>query len=130
MQVFQIMSQPAVSVGPDTPVREIARLLLGNRISGVPVVDADNRPIGMVVGTFLAVFFVPMFFVVVRRVFKSSARERERFAEHAAQAGITAEAAHAYVNAAEEGLSEEERRSMHEGADTPPANGAKKDAHE
>ncbi|MGB3067305.1 MAG: efflux RND transporter permease subunit [Ottowia sp.] len=85
---------------------------------------------GMVVGTFLAVFFVPMFFVVVRRVFKSSARERERFAEHAAQAGITAEAAHAYVNAAEEGLSEEERRSMHEGADTPSANGAKKDAHE
>ena len=48
MQVFQIMSQPAVSVGPDTPVREIARLLLGNRISGVPVVDADNRPIGMI----------------------------------------------------------------------------------
>lgn len=48
MKVSQIMTQPAVSVGPDASVRDIARLLLRNRISGVPVVDADNRPIGMV----------------------------------------------------------------------------------
>ncbi|WP_084651448.1 efflux RND transporter permease subunit [Ottowia thiooxydans] len=84
---------------------------------------------GMVVGTFLAVFFVPIFFVVVRKIFKSSPRERERYAEHAAQAGITPEAAHAYVEAAEHGLSAEERRAMHEGAE-PPVAGAKKDSHD
>ena len=85
---------------------------------------------GMIVGTSLAVFFVPIFFVVVRRIFKTTARERERFAEHAANAGITADAAHAYVEAAEEGLSDEERRAMHEGAEPPPAKNAKKDSHE
>ena len=71
---------------------------------------------GIIVGTTLAVFFVPMFFVVVRRFFKGSARERERFAEHAAHAGITVEAAQEYLHEAEADLSEEERRALHEGA--------------
>ena len=48
MLIRDIMSQPAVSVGPETPAREIARLLLTRRISGVPVVDADNRVLGIV----------------------------------------------------------------------------------
>ena len=48
---------------------------------------------GMVVGTFLAVFFVPIFFLVVRSIFKGGARERERFAAHAAETGATAQAA-------------------------------------
>ena len=43
---------------------------------------------GMLVGTFLAVFFVPIFFVVVRSIFKGSDRQRQRFAEHAKQAGV------------------------------------------
>ena len=38
---------------------------------------------GMVVGTFLAVFFVPVFFVVVRSLFKGSERQRKMYAEHA-----------------------------------------------
>jgi multidrug efflux pump len=75
---------------------------------------------GILVGTSLAVFFVPMFFVVVRRFFKGSARERERFAEHAAHAGITVEAAQEYLHEAEADLSEEERRALHKGA-MPPA---------
>jgi multidrug efflux pump len=76
---------------------------------------------GIVVGTTLAVFWVPIFFVVVRRVFKTTARERERFAEHAAQAGITPEAAQQYLRDAEEGMSEKQRRALHEGAAPPPA---------
>ena len=39
---------------------------------------------GMIVGTLLAVFFVPTFFVVVRSIFKGSKRQQERFAAHAA----------------------------------------------
>ena len=44
---------------------------------------------GMITAVVLAVFFVPIFFVVVRRLFKSSDRQRERYAEHAKQAGIS-----------------------------------------
>ncbi len=43
---------------------------------------------GMVTGTLLAVFFVPIFFVVVRRLFKGSARQREMNRHHAEAAGM------------------------------------------
>ncbi|RZJ20642.1 MAG: hypothetical protein EOO54_13055, partial [Haliea sp.] len=44
---------------------------------------------GMITAVVLAVFFVPIFFVVVRRVFKGSKRQRERYAEHAKAAGVS-----------------------------------------
>lgn len=43
-----IMTTEIVSVGPDTPTNEIARLLLDKGISAVPVVDHSGTPIGMV----------------------------------------------------------------------------------
>jgi multidrug efflux pump len=43
---------------------------------------------GMVTGTVLAVFFVPVFFVVVRGLFKDSKRQQQIYAEHARAAGI------------------------------------------
>ena len=43
---------------------------------------------GMITGTTLAVFFVPVFFVVVRTLFKGSDRQRRMYAAHAAAAGI------------------------------------------
>ena len=46
---------------------------------------------GMVTGTALAVIFVPVFFVVVRSLFKGSARQREADKRHAEAAGISAE---------------------------------------
>lgn len=48
MQVKDIMTTAVISVTVDTPVEEIARLLLDNRISGVPVVDAGQRILGIV----------------------------------------------------------------------------------
>jgi CBS domain-containing protein len=42
-----IMSKPVVTVAPDTPVTEIAALLLKSRISGVPVLD-QGRLVGLV----------------------------------------------------------------------------------
>ena len=44
---------------------------------------------GMITAVVLAVFFVPVFFVVVRRLFKGSDRQRELYAEHARQAGVS-----------------------------------------
>jgi CBS domain-containing protein len=48
MQARDIMTTKVVTVAPDTRVEEIARLLLERRISGVPVVDADGRLVGIV----------------------------------------------------------------------------------
>ena len=78
---------------------------------------------GIVVGTVLAVLFVPMFYVVVRRFFKGSARQQERYAEHAAQAGISGEAAQRFVHDAEEEMTPEQRRALEDSkpASTPDA---------
>jgi len=46
---------------------------------------------GMVTGTALAVIFVPVFFVVVRGLFKGSERQNRMYSEHAKAAGITGE---------------------------------------
>ncbi len=43
-----LMSTEVISVGPDTPARDIARILAESRISGVPVVDNTGAPLGMV----------------------------------------------------------------------------------
>ena len=47
MNASDIMTSPPITVGPDTPVRDIAQLLFERRISGVPVVE-DARLVGMV----------------------------------------------------------------------------------
>ena len=46
---------------------------------------------GMITGTTLAIFFVPVFFVIVRTFFKGSKRQQERYAEHAREAGVKSE---------------------------------------
>ena len=47
---------------------------------------------GMITGTALAVFFVPVFFVLVRGIFKGSARQQKMYAAHAQAAGVQAHA--------------------------------------
>lgn len=48
MKAREIMTSPVISAGVDTPVRDIARLLLKNHISAVPILDAGGAPVGMV----------------------------------------------------------------------------------
>jgi CBS domain-containing protein len=43
-----IMTPSVITVAPDTPVREIAKLLCARRISGVPVVDPEGAIVGIV----------------------------------------------------------------------------------
>lgn len=43
-----VMTAKVISVGPDTTVTDIAKLLVENRISAVPVVDEDQRVMGIV----------------------------------------------------------------------------------
>src|SRR5262252_7012266 len=48
MNARDVMSKPVVSVHPDTPLREVARLLLDKGITAVPVLDDNGAPIGIV----------------------------------------------------------------------------------
>lgn len=48
MQAKDIMNANVVSVTPDTAIGEIAKLLADRHISAAPVVDADNRIVGIV----------------------------------------------------------------------------------
>jgi len=48
MRAMDVMTTNVITVGPDTSVQALATLLSERGISGVPVVDADNRLIGIV----------------------------------------------------------------------------------
>lgn len=48
MKAREVMTREVATVRPDTPVREIATLLLARTISAVPVVDDNGAPLGMV----------------------------------------------------------------------------------
>ncbi len=46
--VIDFMNSPAITIGPDVDVREAARLLSEKRIKRLPVIDKENRLIGIV----------------------------------------------------------------------------------
>jgi CBS-domain-containing membrane protein len=48
MNVSDIMTKPVISVTPETPIGEVARLMLQHRISGLPVVDPKGAVVGIV----------------------------------------------------------------------------------
>jgi CBS domain-containing protein len=54
MQVRDVVTRNVISVGPHEPLLQAARLMLQNRISGLPVVDAAGNLVGIVTeGDFL-----------------------------------------------------------------------------
>jgi CBS domain-containing protein len=48
MQARDLMTTDVAAVSPDTPTRDVAKLLLARRISAMPVVDRSGAPLGMV----------------------------------------------------------------------------------
>ena len=48
MRAQDVMTSPPITVAPETPVVEIAALLVDRGISAVPVVDASGRAVGIV----------------------------------------------------------------------------------
>jgi CBS domain-containing protein len=48
MRAHQIMTRPVITILPDTPIVEAANLMLQRHISGLPVVDASGKLIGIV----------------------------------------------------------------------------------
>ncbi|MFB7272491.1 CBS domain-containing protein [Streptomyces sp. NPDC056244] len=47
-RISELMTRDVVSVRPETPFKEIARMLADHDISAVPVVDTAGRPVGLV----------------------------------------------------------------------------------
>jgi CBS domain-containing protein len=48
MRVYDLMTRDVVAVKPETPLKEVARLLVAHGISGVPVIDDDAVVVGVV----------------------------------------------------------------------------------
>lgn len=48
MQVVDLMTSEVVSVAPETPIREAARLMFRHKVSGLPVVDEARCLVGIV----------------------------------------------------------------------------------
>jgi CBS domain-containing protein len=48
MNVRDVMSIRLIAVRPEEPLKEVARILVRNRIGGVPVTDAEGHVLGMV----------------------------------------------------------------------------------
>ena len=48
MKVSDFMSTKVIFVPPSTPIRKVMELLIEKKISGVPIVDKENRLLGLV----------------------------------------------------------------------------------
>jgi CBS domain-containing protein len=48
MKIEKLMSENAIAVGPDTPLRDVAAILAEHRISGLPVVGEGQQVLGVV----------------------------------------------------------------------------------
>lgn len=48
MQVRELMSSPAITVGPTSQIRDVARTMREHVISGVPVVESDGKLLGVI----------------------------------------------------------------------------------
>jgi CBS domain-containing protein len=48
LKVERVMTRQVITVTPDTSLAETARLMLENKISGLPVVSAEGRVVGVV----------------------------------------------------------------------------------
>jgi CBS domain-containing protein len=48
MKVKDVMTHDVATVEPQTPLKDVARLLVERRVSGVPVVEADGTVVGVV----------------------------------------------------------------------------------
>jgi CBS domain-containing protein len=48
MQIKDVMTRNVITVGPRTPLKDVARLMVTRRVSGMPVVDDDGSVLGVV----------------------------------------------------------------------------------
>jgi CBS domain-containing protein len=90
MQVREIMSSPAITVGPTTNIREVARTMRENIISGVPVVDDNGTLLGIITEMDLiarnAPVHEPRYIAVLSAIIPISIEEYRQYKEQLRQA--------------------------------------------
>ena len=60
IEIETIMTRPVVATTPDTPIGEAAMLMVNHKIGGLPVVDADQRLVGIITESDIFRAFVGM----------------------------------------------------------------------
>jgi CBS domain-containing protein len=48
VRVYEVMTEPAIAIVPETGIREAAMLMIENKFGGLPVVDEQGRVIGII----------------------------------------------------------------------------------
>lgn len=61
IHIRELMTQEVITTTPDTPIEDAAHLMADNKIGGLPVVDEDNRVVGVITETDIFKSFVEMF---------------------------------------------------------------------
>ena len=61
LEIKRIMTKDVTTVTPDAPVEDAARLMVANRVGGLPVVDEQNKVVGIITETDIFETFVEMF---------------------------------------------------------------------
>lgn len=46
--VGELMTKKVITTTPDTPIEDAANLMVEKKVGGLPVVDADNKPVGII----------------------------------------------------------------------------------
>jgi len=65
MKIKDVMTKGFVSVSPGAGIREIYKILCDKQIGGVPVVDKENKLLGLVTKTELLDVLIPDYFDMV-----------------------------------------------------------------
>lgn len=61
VKIREIMTEDVVTTTPDTPIEDVARVMTDEKVGGMPVVDEDDRVIGVITETDVFRAFVEMF---------------------------------------------------------------------
>jgi CBS domain-containing protein len=48
MRVRELMTEKVLTIGPEAPIKDVAKILVENRISGLPVCDISGRVLGVI----------------------------------------------------------------------------------
>jgi CBS domain-containing protein len=90
MLVREIMTSPAITVSPTTKIRDVARIMRENVISGVPVVDEDGTLLGIITELDLiarnAPVHEPRYIAVLSAIIPVSIEEYRNYKEQLRQA--------------------------------------------
>jgi len=61
LQIEEVMTQDVITTTPDAFIEDVARLMVENKIGGLPIVDEDNYVVGVITETDVFRAFIEMY---------------------------------------------------------------------